>query len=169
LLQRRDLVKQVALEDRRAVPGEMFQGRGHDVLRQAVQHVRQFASPGRPPRGEPLIAPPAQQPGPGAQRHVERELVDLRAVLDQADPAADPQAFITGRILDDSVERDIFAHDDLSHAGPPSAGVASRHRAGGEAHLPCWSENPRAVNDLAPVLITHHLQELEHNPRRRPA
>jgi hypothetical protein len=39
----------------------------------------------------------------------------LRAVLEQADPAADPEAFVTGRILDDSIERDVVAHDDPSH------------------------------------------------------
>src|ERR671937_460587 len=39
----------------------MFEGRGHDVLRQTVQPVRQIATPGWPPRREPLVAPPAQQ------------------------------------------------------------------------------------------------------------
>src|SRR6266540_4367196 len=93
----------------------MFEGRGHDVLGQAVQPVRQLATPGWPPRSEPLVAPPAQQQGLGAQRLVERELVDLWAVLDQADPATDPEAFVTSRVLDDSVERDVLADDDLSH------------------------------------------------------
>jgi hypothetical protein len=51
----------------------------------------------------------------GAQRLVERELVELWAVFDQADPTADPEAFVTGRVLDDSVERDVLADDDLSH------------------------------------------------------
>src|SRR5216684_8870128 len=119
LLQRRDLVKHVALEDCRVVPGGMFQGRGHDVLGQAVQPVRQLAAPRWPPRGEPLVAPPAQQEGPGGQRLVERELGKLWAIPDQADPAADPEALITGRVLDDSVERDVVAHDDLSHVGSP--------------------------------------------------
>jgi hypothetical protein len=88
---------------------ELFQsgwleGRGHDVLRQAVQPVRQLATPGWPLRGEPLVAPPTQQQGLGTQGLVERELVEFWAVLDQADPAADPEAFVTGRFLDDSVE-----------------------------------------------------------------
>src|SRR5216684_824653 len=82
LLQRRDLVKHVALEDCRVVPGGMFQGRGHDVLGQAVQPVRQLAAPRWPPRGEPLVAPPAQQEGPGGQRLVERELGKLWAIPD---------------------------------------------------------------------------------------
>src|SRR5207244_3214277 len=62
-------------------------------------------------------AAPAQQEGPGGQRLVERELGELRAISDQADPAAGPEAFVTGRVLDDSVERDVLAHDDLSHFG----------------------------------------------------
>src|SRR5919201_432168 len=94
----------------------MFEGRGHDVLRQAVQPVRQLATPGWPPRGEPLVAPPTQQQGLGAQRLVEREPVELWAVLDQADPAAAPEALVTGRVLDDSVERDVFADHDLAHS-----------------------------------------------------
>src|SRR5688572_15845363 len=93
----------------------MFEGRGHDVLGQAVQPVRQLATSGWPARGEPLVAPPTQQQCFGAKGLVERELVELWAVPDQADPAADPEAFITGRVLDDSVERDVVAHDDLSH------------------------------------------------------
>src|SRR5262249_22234030 len=98
----------------------MLEGCGHDVFGQAVQPVRQRAGAGWPPSGEPLVGPPAQQEGPGTQRIVERELVQLRAVLDQADPAAGPEAFVTGRVLDDSVERDVLAHDDLSHFGSPS-------------------------------------------------
>src|SRR5215472_11105324 len=119
-LQRRDLGQHVAREDCRVVPGGVFDGRGHDVLWQAGQPVRQVAAAGWPPRGEPLIAPPAQQEGPGSQGLVEREPGKLRAVPDQADPAADPEAFVTGRVLDDSVERDVLAHDDRSHFGSPS-------------------------------------------------
>ena len=32
-------------------------------------------------------------------------------------PAAEPEALLTGRVLDDSVERHVLADDDLSHAG----------------------------------------------------
>src|SRR5580704_19077931 len=32
-------------------------------------------------------------------------------------PSRGPEAFVTGRVLDDSVERDVLAHDDLSHFG----------------------------------------------------
>src|SRR6201982_2614504 len=117
LLQRRDLVKHVALEDCRVVPGGIGEGRGHDVLGQAVQPVRQLAAAGWPPRSEPLVASPAQQEAPGGQRLVERELGKLRAISDQVDPAAGPEAFVTGRVLDDSVECDVLAHDDLSHFG----------------------------------------------------
>src|SRR5262245_31861025 len=98
----------------------MLEGRGHDVLGQAVQPVRQRAAAGWPPRGKPLVAPPAQQEGPGGQRLVECELAELWVVFDQADPAASPEAFVPGRVLDDSVERDVLADDDLSHFGSPS-------------------------------------------------
>jgi ABC-2 type transport system ATP-binding protein len=48
---------------------------------------------------EPLVAAPAQQEGPGGQRLVERELGKLRAISGRADPAAGPEAFVTGRVL----------------------------------------------------------------------
>src|SRR5436190_664534 len=143
LLQRRDLVRHVALEDCRVVPGGMFEGRGHHVLGQAVQPVRQLAAAGWPPRGEPLVAPPAQQEGPGAQRLAERELGELRATSDQADPAAGPEAFVTGRVLDDSVERDVLAHDDLSHFGSaPRWSSGNQTLAARPASPPCLEEQP---------------------------
>lgn len=46
---------------------------------------------------------------------------ELRAAHDLADLTPDPEALITGRILDDSVERDVVAHDDLPHLGSISA------------------------------------------------
>src|ERR687897_3385678 len=77
VLKPRDLVKHVALEYRRVVPLGILEGRGHDVLWQAVQPVRQLATPGWPPRGEPFVAPPTQQQGLGTQGLVERELVEF--------------------------------------------------------------------------------------------
>lgn len=79
-----------------------------------------WLTPGLPPRGEELVAPPTQQQGLGAPRLVEQDLADLFAALDLADPAADPETLIAGRVLDDSVERDFLAHHDLSHFGSPS-------------------------------------------------
>jgi len=96
LLQRRDLVQHVALEDCRVVPGGMGEGRGHDVL---GQPVRQLAAARWPPRGGPLVAAPAQQEGPGGQRLVEREPGELRAISGRAGPAAGPEAIVTGRSL----------------------------------------------------------------------
>jgi hypothetical protein len=143
LLQRRDLVKHVALEDCRVVPGGIGEGRGYDVLGQAVQPVRQLAAAKWPPRGEPLVAAPAQQEGPGGQRLVERELGELRAISDQADPAAGPEAFVTGRVLDDSVERDVLAHDDLSHFGSaPRWSSGNQTLAARPASPPCLAEQP---------------------------
>src|SRR5205807_3900207 len=95
--------------------------RGDDVLGQAVQPVRQLATAGWPLGGEPFIAPPTQQESRCAQRLVERELAYFWAVRDPADPAAVSEALVTGRILDYSVERDVLAHDDLSHFGSPFA------------------------------------------------
>src|SRR5215467_3533543 len=130
LLQLRHLVHHVALQDHRVVPGEIFEGRGHDILGQAVQPIRQLATPGWPPSGEPLVGPPAQQHGLAAQRLVERELVELYAVRDPADPTADPEALVTGRVLDDSVERDVVADDDLSHFGLLSLALWATTAAG---------------------------------------
>jgi hypothetical protein len=91
----------------------MFEGRGHDVLGQAVQPVCQLAAARWPPRGKPVVAAAAKQPSPGAQRLVKRELVELRAVLDQANPATGLETFVTGRVLDDSVECDVIARDNF--------------------------------------------------------
>jgi Bacterial Ig-like domain (group 3) len=70
LFQLRDHLHHVSLEHRRVVPVGILKGRGHDVLGQAVQPVRQVATPGLPPRGEELVAPLTQQQGLGAQRLV---------------------------------------------------------------------------------------------------
>src|SRR5262249_22773945 len=83
--------------------------------------VGQLATPGWPLRGEPPVAPPAQQQSLGPQRLVEQHLGRLFAtpVADTADPAADAKALVTCRVLDDSVERDVLADHDPSHLGPP--------------------------------------------------
>jgi hypothetical protein len=86
---------------------------------------------------------PAQQEGPGGQRLVERELGKLRAISDQAGPAAGPEAFVTGRVLDDSVERDVLAHDDLSHFGSaPRWSSGNQTLAARPASPPCLEEQP---------------------------
>src|SRR5262249_25317143 len=125
LLQLRDRGHHVALEHRRVVPAGILEGRGHDVLGQAGQSVRQLATPGSPPRGEELVAPPPQQQGIGAARLDELNRVELFAIGDLADPAADSEALFTVRVLDDSIERDELAHDDLSHFGSPSFAVSA--------------------------------------------
>src|SRR5262245_26796879 len=116
----------------------MFEGRGHDVLGQAVQPVCQLTTSGWPPRGEPFVASPTQQQGLGAQRLVERGLVEIFAVLDLADPAADPETLVTGRVLDHPVERDVLAHDDPSHFGSPLLVLAAITAAvGGRRYREC--------------------------------
>jgi hypothetical protein len=124
LLQLRNLVHDVAVEYGRVAPVRIFEGRGHDVLGQAVQPVGQLASPGRPPPGHPLVAPPTQQQGLGAERLVERELTGPGAVLDQSYPPASAEALLAGGILDDSVERDVLADHDLRHLDSPFVAVA---------------------------------------------
>jgi hypothetical protein len=95
------------------------------------------------PRGVPLVASPAQQEGPGGQRLAEREPGRLRAISDQADPAAGPEAVVTGRVLDDSVERDVLAHDDLSHFGSaPRWSSGNQMLAARPASPPCLEEQP---------------------------
>src|SRR4029450_4220813 len=53
---------------------------------------------------------------------------ELWPVLDQADPAADPEALVAGRVLDDPVERDVVAHDDRCHFSAPFVCVLSYYR-----------------------------------------
>src|SRR6266487_2530742 len=90
-----------------------------------------------------LSASSPLQEGPGGQRLVERELGELRAISDQADPAAGPEAFVTGRVLDDSVERDVLAHDDLSHFGSaPRWSSGNQTLAARPASPPCLAEQP---------------------------
>jgi hypothetical protein len=57
--------------------------------------------------------------GIGAQRLVEQDLGCLFAttLTDTTDPAAPPEAFYAGRVLDDSVERDVLADDNLPDLG----------------------------------------------------
>src|SRR5215469_4095379 len=93
LLQLRDHLRRVAPQDRRVVPAGILQCRGHDVLGQVIEPVRQLSAPGWPSRREPVVATPAKQPGFSAQRFVERQLAELRLVLDRANPAAKPEAF----------------------------------------------------------------------------
>ena len=97
LLQRRDLVKHVALEDCRVVPGGIGEGRGHDVLGQAVQPVRQLAAARWPPRGEPLVASPTPAGRPRRPAPRQARAWQAAGYSDQADPAAGPEAFVTGR------------------------------------------------------------------------
>jgi len=89
------------------------------------------------------LSSPTQKEGPGGQRLVERELGKLRAMSDQADPAAGPEAFVTGRVLDDSVERDVPAHDDLSRfSSAPRWSSANQTPAARPASPPCLEEQP---------------------------
>ena len=82
-------------------------------------NLRQVAAPGWPPRGEKLVGSPTVQLGLGAQHLVEEDLGRSFAttLADTTDPAAAPEPFHTGRVLDDSVERDVLANHNLSHLG----------------------------------------------------
>jgi hypothetical protein len=63
--------------------------------------------------------------------------------LDQAGPAAGPEAFVTGRVLDDSFERDVLAHDDLSHFGSaPRWSIGNQALAARPASPPYLEEQP---------------------------
>jgi hypothetical protein len=81
--------------------------------------------------GERLFGETNQQKRLGAQRLVEGGLVEIFAVLDLADPAAEPEALVTGRVLDDSVERDVLAHHDRSHFGSPYCWCGQQCRTAG--------------------------------------
>src|SRR5213080_2891712 len=121
LFQSRNLTHHVALEHRRVAPRGMLNGRGDDVLGLAVQPVRQGASPGWPPRSQELVGASTQQHGLGSQRLVERDLgyFFTAPFADTPDPTAMPEALVTGRGLDDAIERCVFADDDPSHFGSP--------------------------------------------------
>src|ERR1700730_3318912 len=88
----------------------MFEGGGDDVLGHAIQPLSPFPAPVQPPRGEPLVGPPTQEQGLGAQRLVQLDLGPLLEVLGSklAEPAPLPEAFFTGRVLDDSIERSFW-------------------------------------------------------------
>src|SRR5262245_66630816 len=99
------------------MPVGVLKGGGHDVLGFAVQPVCQGTRPRGPPRCEELVAASTQQHGLGAQRLVEQDLGRRVAppVAYAAEPAAMPEALVTARVLDDSVDRDVLTDDDPSH------------------------------------------------------
>jgi hypothetical protein len=61
---------------------------------------------GCPPGGEPLVAASTEQQRLGGQRLFELDLGPRLAVLDRdlVEPAAELEALLTGRVLDDAVE-----------------------------------------------------------------
>src|SRR5204862_7612897 len=71
--------------------------------------------PRRPATREPLVRPPAEQERIGAHGVLERELEEVRPVLDRPDPPAALEAFVARRILEDPVDRDVVADDDPAH------------------------------------------------------
>ena len=161
LLQLRDLVRHVAVQDRRVVPIEIFEGRGHDVLGQAVQPVRPLATPGRPPRGEELVAAPAQQQGLGAQRLVELDLGPRFAVLvpnlaryEQAESVS--LAFVTAlqvlppRQLAVLVLRDVLGFHASEVAGMLDSTVESVSSALKRARASLQRRRPTAAGDGPP-------------------
>src|SRR5258708_5865966 len=106
-----------------------------------------LAGRGCDPRHEILIAPPPEQEGLGAERLGVLDLAPLFAVLSPnlEEPAAVPEALLTGRVLRDSVLRDVLADHDLSHFGSPFIGVVGyRHR---RLRLSASARIVRAVGD----------------------
>src|SRR5579859_8116467 len=99
----------------------MFEGGGDDVLGHAIQPLGPFPASVQPPLGEPRVGPPTQEQGLGAQRLVELDLGPLLEVLGPklTEPAALPEAFFTGRVLDDSIERYVLADHHLAHHSSP--------------------------------------------------
>src|SRR5215203_3483939 len=90
---------------------------------------RRVAAARSPPGCEELVAGAAQEPCFGAQRVRERDLVPLFEVLapELDEPAAQPEALRTVRVLDDAIERDVLraTDHDLSHLRAPSSRVLS--------------------------------------------
>src|SRR5262249_24066966 len=155
LLQLRDLAHRVAVEGRRVGPFGILQSGRHDVLGHAVQLVRPLATAGLPPRGEPLVAPPSQQQGLGAQRLIGLDPGPFFEVLAPklAEPAADPETLRTVRVLDDPIERDIRSDNNLSHFGVPLSPVLSlsrmrtpRHQGTGRARAAQFALRPVSIS-----------------------
>jgi hypothetical protein len=130
LLQPRDFVHHVAFQDRRVVPGVgIFEGGGHDVLGHAVHPVRPLATAEWVPCGEEFVAASTQQQRLGGQRLGEQRLGPRVAVLvpNVGAPVAAPEVLLTSRVLDDPVERDVLADNDLSHVDSPFDGGVVYH------------------------------------------
>src|SRR6478736_10276248 len=81
---------------------------------------------------------PGCLPGGSARKHF--------GTLAPSDAARRPGqlgAFVTGRVLDDSVECDVLAHDDLSHFGSaPRWSSGNQTLAVRPASPPCLAEQP---------------------------
>jgi len=120
LLELRDLLHRIALEDHGVVPFRILERGRHHVLGHAVEPVRQLAAPKWPPRCQELVAPPAQQLGLGSQCLIQQDLgcPFATSVADTTDPAAAAETLVADRILDDSVERNVLADDDFPHCSP---------------------------------------------------
>src|ERR1700678_4189174 len=128
LLQLRNSADHLACDDGRVGPFRIARGRGHDVLRHAVQLVGPRAAARQPPRGEPLVASPPQQQRVGAQCLLGLDTGPPFEVLSSelAEPAAEQKALLAVGVLDDAIERDVGSDDDLSHLGSPfSVGVVT--------------------------------------------
>ena len=78
LLQPSDLAGEVASDDLRVVPRRLAQGRGHDVLLEGVDPIREpcVLRGVRPERGPDLIRHPSQEDRAGRE-----ELIDLELLL----------------------------------------------------------------------------------------
>src|SRR3954452_6107930 len=146
LLQRRRLLHHVAAEDRRIAPLGVLERGGDDVLRQAVQPVGPLAAPAHPPRSEVRVAASAQQQGLGAERLLAFDLRPRCEVVlpDLAEPATVPETLLAGRVLDDSVQRDVLADHDLPHLGSLSPGCCTAVHAGSRSPA-ALSRYPGAV------------------------
>jgi hypothetical protein len=70
-------------------------------------------------RGEPQVAASPHRPGLAVQRFLVLQLGPFPAVIVRhlVEPATDLETFVTGRVLDDSVQRHVLVDDDSSHGG----------------------------------------------------
>ena len=133
LLQLRHRVHRVALHDRGVVPTGIFEGRGHDVLGDAVHPVRQLAGPGWPPRGRRTRSSADRASRASARcasssatlYHPSRSLPPTST---NQPPCLKPSSPVG--VLDDSVQRDVLrsAHHDRCHCASPLDGGVGYHR-----------------------------------------
>jgi hypothetical protein len=96
----------------------------------------------------------SSEEGPAASASSSASLASCGLFPDQAGPAVGPKAFVTGRALDGSVERDVLARNDLSPFGSaPRWSSGNQTLAARPASPPCLEEQPFSFTGPPGVIL----------------